>query len=140
MSERTNFRRILNEIRQLDRDTELCKKYFKINNKSDNMTNLRATVYGPEDSNYNGYGFDVDINLPVDYPVSPLKIKFITSIEHINVSRSGEICMDILKQSWSSALNIRAVLISLVSLLSNPNPDDPLNHDLAKLYRKNIED
>ena len=48
--------------------------------------------------------------------------------------------MDILKQSWSSALNIRAVLISLVSLLSNPNPDDPLNHDLAKLYRKNIED
>jgi len=64
-------------------------------------------------------------------------MKFITPIQHVNVNANGDICMDILKNKWSSALNIRTVLISLISLLSQPNTEDPLNSELAELYRTN---
>jgi ubiquitin-conjugating enzyme E2 N len=55
-----------------------------------------------------------------------------TKIYHPNVDRLGRICLDILKDKWSPALQIRTVLISIQALMSAPNPDDPLNNEAAE--------
>ncbi|KAI8612965.1 ubiquitin-conjugating enzyme/RWD-like protein [Chytriomyces sp. MP71] len=49
----------------------------------------------------------------------------------------GRICLDILKDKWSPALQIRTVLLSIQALLSAPNPDDPLANDVAQHWKDN---
>jgi ubiquitin-conjugating enzyme E2 D/E len=97
----------------------------------------RATITGPEGSPYAGGVFFLDIDFPTDYPFKPPVVKFITPILHPNINASGGICLDILKNNWSAALTVSKLLLSISSLLDEPNPDDPLVHDLAHLYKTN---
>lgn len=67
--------------------------------------------------------------------MAPPKVRFLTRIYHPNIDRLGRICLDILKDKWSPALQIRTVLLSIQALLSAPNPDDPLNNEAAELWK-----
>ena len=40
----------------------------------------------------------------------------------MNISEKGNVCIDILKNNWSPALSIFKVVLSLSSLLTDPNP------------------
>jgi len=104
--------------------------------KSDDMFRWQATIIGPDKSPYASGTFFLDIEFPADYPFKPPKIKFMTKIYHCNVNEKGGICLDILKDNWSPALTISKVLLSICSLLSDPNPDDPLVPEIAALYKK----
>ena len=92
----------------------------------DDLFKWNATILGPEDSPYQGGIFSLNINFPADYPFKPPKINFETKIYHCNINSNGAICLDILKDNWSPALTIPKVLLSISSLLTDPNPDDPL--------------
>ena len=61
-------------------------------------------------------------------------------IYHPNVDKLGRICLDVLKDKWSPALQIRTVLLSIQALLSAPNPDDPLDNNVADHWKKNEQD
>ena len=103
-----------------------------------NIMHWKATIIGPNESPYEGGIYELDIKFPNNYPFKAPSIKFITKIYHPNISRDGEICLDILKApAWSPALRIPKVLMSICSLLTDPNPDDPLTPDAANLYKKN---
>ena len=109
----------------------------------ENIYNWSASIIGPENSPYKGGIFKLLINFPEDYPFHPPKIRFVTKIYHCNINNSGGICLDILKDQWSPALTISKVLLSICSLLSDPNPDDPLVPDIADEYmndRKTYDD
>lgn len=84
--------------------------------------------------------FKLELFLPDDYPMAAPKVRFLTRIYHPNIDRLGRICLDILKDKWSPALQIRTVLISIQALLSAPNPDDPLAEDVAKHWKSNPDD
>jgi len=99
------------------------------------MFHWQATIMGPEDSPYSGGVFFLDIQFPADYPFKPPKVHFTTRIYHCNINSNGGICLDILKDQWSPALTISKVLLSICSLLTDPNPDDPLVPDIAQLLK-----
>jgi ubiquitin-conjugating enzyme E2 D/E len=103
----------------------------------DDLFNWTATIIGPEGTPYSGGIFSLIITFPTDYPFKPPEIKFTTKIYHPNISEGGSICLDILKDSaWSPALTITKVLLSLCSLLSDPNPNDPLVRSIAEIYKR----
>lgn len=76
----------------------------------------------PGFSPYSGGVFFLNIHFPSDYPFKPPKVNFTTKIYHPNINSQGAICLDILKDQWSPALTISKVLLSISSLLTDPNP------------------
>jgi ubiquitin-conjugating enzyme E2 N len=79
--------------------------------------------------------FKLELFLPEEYPMAAPKVRFLTKIYHPNIDKLGRICLDILKDKWSPALQIRTVLLSIQALLSAPNPDDPLAENIAKHWK-----
>ena len=102
----------------------------------ENMFEWHATILGPEGTPYHGGIFFLKVNFPSDYPFQPPKVRFETKIYHCNINSNGGICLDILKGQWSPALTVSKILLSISSLLAEPNPDDPLVPEIAKLYKK----
>jgi len=103
----------------------------------DDSFKWQGSIMGPEGTPYAGGVFFLTIQFPADYPFKPPKVTFTTKIFHCNVNDKGGICLDILKDNWSPALTISKVLLSISSLLSDANPDDPLVPDIANLYKTN---
>ena len=92
-------------------------------------------IQGPDASPYEGGLFKLELFLGEGYPMEPPKVRFLTRLYHPNTDKIGRICLDILKDKWSPALQIRTVLISIQALLSSPNPDDPLDNTIAALWK-----
>ena len=60
-------------------------------------------------------------------------MRFESQCFHPNVDQNGNICLDILKEKWSAAYSVRTVLLSIQSLLGEPNNDSPLDAYAAKV-------
>ncbi|KAK3393644.1 ubiquitin-conjugating enzyme/RWD-like protein [Podospora didyma] len=101
-----------------------------------NLLKWRATIEGPDDTPYAGLTFKLSFEFPSNYPYAPPTVLFLTPIYHPNVDFSGRICLDILKDKWTAAYNIQTVLLSLQSLLGEPNNASPLNGEAAELWEK----
>lgn len=54
------------------------------------------------------------------YPMLPPTVRFLTKIVHPNVSRHGDVGVDIIQHNWSLALTISKLLLSVQSLLTDP--------------------
>ena len=128
-------KRILRELVELRKDPPSNCSAGPV--KEDDPFIWTATIMGPSDSPYQGGLFFLTITFPTDYPFKPPKVTFTTKIFHPNVNSSGIICLDILKDQWSPALTVSKVLLSVCSLLTDPNPSDPLVPDIAHLYKTN---
>ncbi|EGS19289.1 uncharacterized protein CTHT_0059150 [Thermochaetoides thermophila DSM 1495] len=102
-----------------------------------NLLSWRATIEGPDDTPYAGLTFKLSFEFPPNYPYAPPTVLFRTPIYHPNVDFSGRICLDILKDKWTAAYNVQTVLLSLQSLLGEPNNASPLNGEAAELWDKN---
>lgn len=128
-----SVKRIKKELQELSNDPPVSCSAGPIND--DDMFHWQATITGPSDSPFQGGLFFLNIHFPNDYPFKPPKMNFITKIYHPNINSNGAICLDILKDQWSPALTISKVLLSVSSLLTDPNPDDPLVPEIAHIYK-----
>lgn len=128
------LKRLQKEVSEIQKDTPVNCSAGPNNN---DLFNWEATIIGPTETPYEGGIFKLKILFPADYPFKPPKITFETPIYHPNINSNGGICLDILKDQWSPALNITKVLLSICSLLDEPNPDDPLVPDIAQLFKSN---
>lgn len=126
-------------LQRLQKELQLIKNKPPVNCSAGVINNdifhWSATLIGPSESPYEGGVFNLDICFPKNYPFKPPKVKFTTKIYHPNISKAGLICVDILKSNWSPVLTISKLLLSICSLLNDPNPDDPLEPDIAYEYK-----
>ncbi|KAK1440165.1 hypothetical protein QVD17_05990 [Tagetes erecta] len=125
-------KRIQKELKDLQRDPPAS---CSAGPAGEDMFHWQATIMGPSDSPFAGGVFLVSIHFPPDYPFKPPKVSFRTKVYHPNINSNGSICLDILKEQWSPALTVSKVLLSICSLLTDPNPDDPLVPEIAHMYK-----
>ena len=109
-------------------------------NETEDIMNWFAIITGPPDTPFEGGKFKLQLKFSGEYPIKPPSVKFVSNIFHPNVYRDGKICVDILQHQWSPAQNIRSILISIRSLLMDPNPSSPANRDAAVLFRDNYNE
>ena len=114
------------------------EKGFQLYRFKDNK--LIGSLEGPPQTFYENGFFLFEMTYPKDYPFKPPKFKFITKIFHPNISEiNGLVCVDILMDQWPVALNNPVqIILSIQSLLDDPNPELFLNETAAKLYREDI--
>lgn len=105
-----------------------------------NPRHFQIAISGPKGSPYEGGTFKLELFLPFEYPMVPPKVHFLTRIYHPNMDRVGRICLDILKDKWSPALQIDRVCLSIQLLLQCPNPEDPLDNNIAGHWKKDEAD
>ena len=99
----------------------------------EDMFQWQGTIEGPKDSPYEGGVFHLSMKFPHDYPFKPPDVHFTTKIYHCNIffnddpktqHLNGKPCMDSLQGQWSPALTISKLLLSIQSLLTDPNPNE----------------
>eukprot|EP01112_Ceratiomyxa_fruticulosa_P021651 TRINITY_DN769_c0_g1_i1.p1 TRINITY_DN769_c0_g1~~TRINITY_DN769_c0_g1_i1.p1 ORF type:complete len:178 (+),score=42.58 TRINITY_DN769_c0_g1_i1:274-807(+) len=105
----------------------------------DNLLNWIGTITGASGTVYEGLTYKLSLSFPAGYPYSAPTVKFTTPCFHPNVDQNGNICLDILKDKWSAVYNVRTLLLSIQSLLGEPNNDSPLNGYAATLWENQAE-
>ena len=92
----------------------------------------------PDSGYWQGATYHFSFNVPSHYPHEPPKVECHTKIYHPNIDLQGKVCLNILREDWKPVLDINAVIYGLIYLFYEPNPDDPLNHEAAELFRKDV--
>ena len=128
--------RICNEIIKLNSDPPIGISIFV----NEDIYNWDAIIIGPNDSPWEGGIFNLKINIPIDYPHKAPKIKFLNKMFHPNIYKNGDICIDILQNKWSPVYDISTILVSIQSLLTDPNINSPANVEASNLYTNNLKE
>lgn len=108
-----------------------------------------VAIFGPPNTHYEGGYFKARIKFPIDYPYSPPSFRFLTKMWHPNIYENGDVCISILhppvddpqsgelpSERWNPTQNVRTILLSVISLLNEPNTFSPANVDASVMYRK----
>jgi ubiquitin-conjugating enzyme E2 A len=127
--------RLLSDLKQISSEPPEGASASPVNDN--NLFVWNATIFGPEATPWEGGIFCLKLSFPDDYPSKPPKVKFSTDIFHPNVYNDGSLCLDIIQDKWSPIYSVTSILISIQSLLTDPNPSSPANPIAAKLYNEN---
>ncbi|VVB11604.1 unnamed protein product [Arabis nemorensis] len=130
-------KKAMQRIEKEFKDMTSKESLYSIGRKSDDIFKWNAMIQGPPGTPYSGGMFSIDIKFPKDYPFKPPKCTFKTHIYHPNINSQGSICLDILNDKWTPSLTVEKVLLSITSLLADPNPDDPLVGEIGDLFKTN---
>ena len=135
------MKRVAKELKALNKSDGCPEGVIGAGPRGDNLLEWQASIEGPEGTPYEDGIFFLNVKFPTDYPFKPPEVTFETTIYHPNVNTSsGAICMDTLKQDqWGPSTTLAQVLSGLLQLLAQPNPDDPLQADIAALYKSDID-
>ena len=133
------IRRLKKEWSDINQEIDKSKEKITVKLINEDLTHWNATLTGSNNSPFEGGIFTLDMVFPLEYPFKPPIIKFCNKIYHPNINDHGAICLDILKDQWSPSLSIFKVLLSISSLIIDPNPSDPLSPEVANVYKTNRE-
>jgi ubiquitin-conjugating enzyme E2 S len=113
---------------------------IKLHINEEDITDIQATITGPQGTPYAGGQFRLKIVLGESFPANPPKGFFITKIFHPNVAKNGSICVNTLKRDWKPTYGIEHILTVIKCLLIYPNPASALNEEAGKLLLEQYED
>jgi len=117
-----------------------------------NLFEWQVYISGPPGTDYEGGIFKALMNFPDEYPNAPPKMKFVSDIWHPNVYPDGGVCISILhvpdamnqqereEETWRPIQTVESILVSVCSMLADPNFSSPANVDASVELRKKPED
>mmetsp|Transcript_26181 Transcript_26181/g.57460 ORF Transcript_26181/g.57460 Transcript_26181/m.57460 type:complete len:168 (-) Transcript_26181:43-546(-) len=114
-----------------------------------NVYDWEVMIMGPDGTIYEGGFFKARLTFPPDFPNLPPTMKFESEMWHPNVYEDGRVCISILhapgedalnaqesaEERWRPILGVEQILISVISMLSDPNDESPANIDAAVQWR-----
>lgn len=127
-------RRLMRDFKRLQEDPPTGVSGAPTDN---NIMIWNAVIFGPHDTPFEDGTFKLTIEFTEEYPNKPPTVRFVSKMFHPNVYADGGICLDILQNRWSPTYDVSAILTSIQSLLSDPNPNSPANSMAAQLYKEN---
>ena len=108
----------------------------------DNYLEWEALVPGPDGTPFEGGVFSARLSFPPSYPLEPPTMRFEPPIFHPNVYADGLVCISILhtpgddpnmyessSERWSPVQSIEKILLSVLSMLAEPNVESGANID-----------
>lgn len=138
------MRRIIGEFKEIkslvDNEPVDFHRFLSIGNINENIFNIEVYFLGPKETPYEEIINHVRIEIPQKYPHQAPNITFLNKIYHPNINMNeGHICLDVLKDKWTPVYTLRTILTSLISLLSDPNPDSPLDSTAASEFKQSLK-
>jgi ubiquitin-conjugating enzyme E2 G1 len=139
------IKRLQKEFKSL---TENPYNEFSFSLNEDNIFKWDFIIFGPNDTPYEGGVFTAQMLFPKEYPNKPPTLKFVSDIYHPNVYVNGKVCISILHEGtdaygyessverWKPVHGVASVILSVISMLSDPNDESPANIDAAKMWRE----
>jgi len=122
---------------------------FVVTVDEENIFKWKVAIFGPPKTIYQGGYFKALLSFPSNYPYSPPTVRFLTKLWHPNIYPDGQLCISILHppgedphsgelpcERWNPTQNVRTILLSVISLLNEPNVSSPANIDASVSYRK----
>lgn len=100
----------------------------------ENLFVWSATIFGPDDTPWEGGVFSLRITFTEHYPEKPPRVRFTSEMFHPNVYNDGSLCLDIIQDMWSPCQSVSSILTSIQSLLQDPNCASPANPEASQLY------
>jgi ubiquitin-protein ligase len=141
------FKRLNAELKQIKKDPNYL---YSINPKENNFFIWDFILIGPADTLYEGGMFKGIITFTEKYPIEPPTIKF-NNIIHPNIYTTGDVCISILHQGrdiygyekeserWNPCHGVDSIMMSVISLLSEPNIESPANINCSTLWKNEPE-
>ena len=124
--------------------------YYSLKPNDTNFLKWDVLLFGPNDTIFEGGVFNCKLEFPKDYPNKPPQFQFTDNLFHPNIYPDGKVCMSILHEGvdvygyehiserWNPSHSVNSVLMSLLSILTEPNFESPANIDACKLWRENF--
>lgn len=114
---------------------------------SNNVLHWHIFIRGSDNSLYENTILHATIDFPIDYPMSPPKMTFQSKMFHPNIYEHGGVCISTLKrpgsdpteynkpeEMWTPVQSIRTIVLSVISMLNEPNCESPANLDASREY------
>lgn len=115
-----------------------------------NIYEWKIIIEGPEGTDYAGGYFPAKLVFPKEFPNMPPDMYFtMPEFWHPNVYPDGKVCISILHppeedamneletmdEKWRPILSVEAILVSVVSMLSDANFSSPANIDASVMLK-----
>jgi ubiquitin-protein ligase len=137
------FKRLASELKQITKDPNY---FYSVQPRENNFLIWDFILIGPTDTYYEGGIFDGNIQFPQNYPIEPPRV-FFNKLLHPNIHQNGEVCISILHKGidqygyekdyerWNPSHGIDSIMMSIHSMISEPNFESPANIDCSKLWK-----
>lgn len=144
-----SINRLRSELKEISNDSYY---YYSIFPQKNNFYKWDGILIGPQDSIFEGANIKISLEFPLEYPNKPPIFYFVTPLFHPNVYKDGKVCISILHEGidefeyeslserWTPSQSINTILISIHSILANPNLDSPANIDACKMWREDFSE
>ncbi|KNC48426.1 ubiquitin carrier protein [Thecamonas trahens ATCC 50062] len=141
------MKRLLREYKELSRSPPDGIAAAPVSDS--NVFQWKVAMVGPEGSDYEGAFLTAVLDFPHNYPLAPPTMTFTTPVWHPNVYPSGKVCISILHEGtdasgyesaterWSPIQSVLSIVLSVLSMLADPNDESPANVDAAVEWRDN---
>ena len=124
---------------RLQKDFEGLKDLSGIELNLPDPNNLQHFIVriSPDSGIWKKGKFDFEFTIPDDFPFTRPTVKCITRIWHPNIEETGAVCLNILRDNYTCAIDIPIIVVGLQYLFSEPNPHDPLNKEASEQFISN---